>query len=283
MVPGPLALTGPANGERGLGEPPWSGDNAPVTRTPSVIAGTCTVASVAGTALLLFGETPYQPMPALLASGGLLVLTVVAVAGLLIARSRWARPVLAGCSLAWLGVCAVGAPSPVWAVTVAAASASLAGVTGPWLGRWVRRRPSASGPSPLVTTLLLSLAAAPAATGLASPSGVHAAVFTWAWWCPMVAVALGRGAVGSLASARVITPALALGAAAMAALPGGIVAPLVAVLPTALAWRREVRIAVAPVAPERVDPVPFPPELVPPEVLAAAGLDDRGRRIEDAT
>jgi hypothetical protein len=248
-----------------------------VTRAPSVIAGIATIASVAGTALVLFGDTPYEPLPALLASGGLLVLTVITAAGILVARSRWARPMLVGSSVAWLGVCAASAPSPAWAVTVAAAAASLAGASGPWLGRWLRRLPSASGPSPLVTTLLLALASAPAVIGLASPSGLHPAVAAWASWSVLLAIGLGRGAVGSLTSARLFNPVLAVAAAAVAGMPGGLLVPVVAAVPTALAWRREVRIAVVPLAPERAHPVPFPPELVPPDVLSAAGLDDRGR------
>jgi hypothetical protein len=43
-------------------------------------------------------------------------------------------------------------------------------------------------------------------------------------------------------------------------------------------WRREVAVALAPPLVRRSDPMRIPPELAPPDVLDAAGLDDRGRR-----
>jgi hypothetical protein len=254
-----------------------------VARAPSTVAALATATSVSGTLLVVMGDTPLAASSAMLGAGGLLVLTVVAVAGMLLARARWARLILLSCTVAWLGVAAASPRSALWGTLVVVAAASLAALAGPWLGRWLRRLPSATGPSPVVTALLLSLVAAPALVGLSSPDGVHVGPIAWSLWSLALAVALGRAVPGSLTSVRVVSPLLAVGAGIAAGFPGGLVPPAVAVVPTALAWRREVRVAVVQPVPRRSNPVPFPTELVPPEILAAAGLDDRGRRVEDGT
>jgi hypothetical protein len=56
--------------------------------------------------------------------------------------------------------------------------------------------------------------------------------------------------------------------------PALLVAGLIVVIP---AWHRDVALAIAPAAPSRGTAVAIPPELVPPEILEAAGLDERGR------
>jgi hypothetical protein len=259
-----------------------AGDNGPVPRVPAVAAALATVTSVSGTLLVVVAETPYAASSAALVSAGLLLLTVVGVAGIVLARGRWARRLLMACTGAWLAVAAVSPPSPLWGSLVVAAAASLGFLAGPWLDRWLRRLPSARGPSPTVTLLLISLTAAPAAVGLASPAGAHAGSIAWSAWSLALALALGKALPGSLSAVRLANPILALGAGIVAGLPGGLAAPAAAVAPTALAWRREVRVAVVPTAPTRSEPVPFPPELVAPDVLSAAGLDARGARTREA-
>jgi hypothetical protein len=265
----------------GSSDPARSGDNGPVPRAPYAVAALATVTSVSGTLFVAIGDTPYAPSSALLGAGGLLVLTIVGVAGMLLARARWSRLTLLLCAVAWLAVAAASGRSALWIVLVAVAAATLTALSGPWLGRWLRRLPSATGPSPVVAALLLSLAAAPAAVGLSSPGGVAPGPMAWSVWSVVLAVAVGRAVPGSLTAVRVVSPVLALGAGIAAGLPGVLVTPAVAALPTALAWRREVRVAVVQPAPTRSTTVPFPTELVPPEILAAAGLDDRGRRVDD--
>lgn len=250
-------------------------------RAPSAVASLATVTSVSGTLLVVIGDTPYSPSAAMLGAGGLLVLTIVGVAGMLLARARWSRLVLLSGTVAWLAVAAASDRSALWVVLVLVAATSVTALSGPWLGRWLRRLPSATGPSPVVFALLLSLTAAPAAVGLSSPGGVHPGPIAWSVWSLVLAVAVGRAAPGSLTAVRVVSPVLAVGAGIAAGLPGGLVIPAVAAVPTALAWRREVRVAVAQPAPTRSETVPLPTELVPPEILAAAGLDDRGRRVDD--
>jgi hypothetical protein len=97
-----------------------------------------------------------------------------------------------------------------------------------------------------------------------------------------LALALGRAVPGSLTAARWLHPALGVVAALLAGAPQGFTVAAAALAASTLAWTRDVRLAVVPPA---HDPsvVAFPPELVAPEILAAAGLDDRGRRQDDQT
>jgi hypothetical protein len=257
------------------------GDNALVIPPPLVVAGLVTLASLAGTVLLVVGTAPYVPSSAALAASGLLILTVVGLAGMLVANARWSRPVLLPVVGAWL---AVAAASPLTAASIAlvvAAAGALAALAGPWPGRWLRRTPSLQGPSPVMTSVLLLLVATPAAAGLALPSGAPVTVWAWSAWSLALALALARRVRAALFGVRLLHPLFAVAAAWPATPPAPVLLSAMAVTTAALAWRREVRHAVtAPmVIPSRA--VPFPPELVPPEVLAAAGLDDRGRPIRD--
>lgn len=252
-----------------------------MTAAPLVAVGLVTAAALAGAVHLVAGDTPFEPSSAGLAAVGMLLLSVVCAAGVVIARSRWARGTGLALSAVWLAVAGSGPLSATAIVLVIAASAAATAMATPWLGRWLRRLPSADGPPPSVVALLLVLVATPAATGLSSPGGIHPAAWAWAGWSLALGLALSRAVPGTLAAARIVHPALGAGAGALAGLPGATAIVAAAAGTAALAWRREVGLVVSPVEPDRADPVPFPPELVPPEVLAAAGLDDRGRPLED--
>lgn len=248
---------------------------------PLVASSLATLTAVAGTVTLVAGQTPYAASAATLVAVGMLTLTVVSVAGLLVARGRWSRLVAAGGAATWLGVAAASPLGPASTVLITLAAATLAALLGPWLGRWLRRLPPAGGPSPPAAALLLGLTATPAAAGLASPGGAHPALWAWGLWSLALAVAVARATPGSLIATRIGHGALALAVAAIIGFSEGLVAPIVASVPVALAWRRQIRIELVPVEARRGDAVPFPPELVHPDVLAAAGLDDRGHRREE--
>jgi hypothetical protein len=255
----------------------------PVSIAPPATVAFLTLAALAGAVLLNGGGTPYEPAPAALVSIGMTVLTVVACAGLLIARGRWARVVSAALAAVWVGVVAASPLSPVSITVLVAAAFTVGATAGPWLGRWLRRLPPAQGPPPSVSALLIALLATPAVVGLASPSGLHAVAWGWSASSLLLAPALGRAAPGSLSGARFVHPAVGAAAAVLVGFPGGVAYGALVVASGVLAWRRDVALAVSPISTDRTAPVPFPPELTPPEVLAAAGLDDRGRPLEDDT
>jgi len=256
---------------------PEARDNAPMPRSPFAIAALTTATVVLAGARLVLGETVYHPSSGALVACGLLLVTVVSLAAFLVGRTRWSRYALYGCVGAALAAGSAGDGTPMWWFLAATSVAALVGLIGPWPDRWLRRLPSADGPPPAATALLVALVATPAFSGLGAPLGTHRAVWAWAAWCVVLALALGRAVPGSLTAARWLHPALGVVVALLAGAPQGFTVAAAALAASTLAWTREVHLAVAP--PAR-DPsvVPFPPELVAPEILAAAGLDDRGRR-----
>jgi hypothetical protein len=124
------------------------------------------------------------------------------------------------------------------------------------------------------------LVATPAFSGFAAPAGTHSAVWAWSAWCVVLALTLGRLVPGSLTAARWLHPALGVIVALLAGAPQGFTVAAAALAATTLAWTRDVRLSVVPPV-QSPSVVPFPPELVALEILAAAGLDDRGRRQDD--
>jgi hypothetical protein len=244
--------------------------------SPFVIAGLTTATVVLAGARLVLSETVYHPSSGALLACGLLLLTVVSLAAFLVGRTRWSRYALYGCVGAALAAGSAGDASLLWWLLAATSVAALIGLIGPWPDRWLRRLPPADGPPAAATALLVALIATPAFSGFAAPLGTDRAVWAWSAWCVVLALSLGRAVPGSLAAARWLHPLLGLLAALLAGAPQGFTVAAAALAATTLAWTKDVRLAVAPPAQDR-GVVPFPPELVAPEILAAAGLDDRGR------
>lgn len=244
---------------------------APLTVTALVATST-----LLGALLLSLGQA-LAPSSAVVAGLGMVVATVVASAGTLLARGRWAAPLDAAIAVTWIGV-AVAAPLDGLSVSlIAVAAVAVTASLGPWLGRWVRHLPRADGPPPAAVVMLLTLVATPAAAALSSPGGIGPGAITFAGWSLLLAVALARITVGSLTAARVLHPAAAVAAAIESGWPGGLVIAAAGALVACLAWRGDVTLAVAPAAPRRGEVFAIPPELVPPEVRESAGLDQSGR------
>jgi len=243
---------------------------------PLVITALVVASTVLGTLGLAFGDW-LTPGPAIVAVIGMVILTLVAASGTLLARGRWAGPIDAAVAAAWIGT-AVATPLDAlgWA-TILVAGAALAAVTGPWLRGWLRHRPRADGPPPVAVALLLALLATPPAIAFASPEGLPIPAVVLCAWAPLLALALARITPGALAGTRVIHPALSVAAGVALGLPGGIVAIGLGAFVTVLGWRRDLALAIAPAVPIRGEAYAIPPELAPPEILEAAGLDEHGR------
>lgn len=243
---------------------------------PLTVTALVAFATLLGGFQLAFGDL-LDPVSAAVAGAGMVILAIVAASGTLLARGRWAAPTDAAIGATWIGIAVAGPLGPLSIALLAAGALALAAASGPWLHGWLRRLPRADGPPPAAVVLLLALLATPVVAAFASPSGMPVLSVVLAAWSALLAMGLARILPGSLLAARVLHPALCAAAAVAAGVPGG--APLVAVgvVATAAAWRRDVALAIAPAVPRRSDAVAIPPELVPPEILEAAGLDDRGR------
>ncbi len=242
-------------------------------------AGAAVVASsVAWAMRLVTADEPLAASSAVLVAADALLLAVIATAGFLLARSQWARHLAVGL-LGAEAALAAALPRDGWTWAALAATA-VAGalVASPPATRWVRRLPAAGGPPPRVVVLLVVLVALPGVVGLAVPDGPGLA--QWALVAAALAAAWGysRAHAAGLWGLRLGFPAVALVGAVTAGWPGGAAIAAVAAAATALAWLRDARLAALPLTPPRVETYRIPPELAPPEVLDAAGLDRSGRR-----
>ncbi len=222
---------------------------------------------------LSLASSPFHESSALLLSAGLVLFTLVAVTGLLLARARWSVRACAAVAICWIGIAVIVA-SPTAIAGATAATGALAGAAGPWMGRWARHTSFVDGPPPMAVVALLLLLSTPVALALGSPGGVGALHWSFAGWALGLAFALSRALKGSLSLLRVVHP-VASAALVVVEGPGALPAAVLGVAAAALGWLRDVAASITHRPPESV---PIPPELAPTEVLDAAGVDESGRR-----
>lgn len=241
---------------------------------PLLAALVVLASSLAWSLQLILDPEPFAPGSAAVLALTLIALALVAVTGLLLARSRWA---------AWLAVALAAAQIALaivlpidWrgvAVVMALALATLAATT-----RGERPQVSSDGPPPLAVVLLLLLVAFPALVAVSNADGISVAAVVGSGVVVLAAVIYGRGGIAALWAMRSLVPLGAVLAAATTPLP-----PAAAVLAagaglSALGWSPVIANAAAPLVPLRSPGYRIPPELAPREILDAAGLDERGRR-----
>ncbi len=251
----------------------------PAPLTLSALLG---VTATVGVVRLALDPDPFSADSAALVSMGLGVLTVVTIAGVLLARGRWSRWVAAALAGAWLVVVVVAELDLLGGALLLGAAAIAGTAAGPWLPRWLRHRPAAQGPPPAGALLLLTLIAAPAAVGLAEPTDAGVAGWIFSLWCLGLALGIGRALNPALWAGRILHGPAAAVCSVLLGLPGAIAISGLGVLHLALLWRRDVRLAVKPLLPGPSPAVPIPPELMDPTIMRAAGLDDRGRPMEES-
>ena len=240
---------------------------------PPVAAAALVTASggIWGSALLVEGE--------LLAGIGAWLVTLVAITGLLVARSRWAvRLSLAVAALAVPGVLVLNQPV-LEVVGVLASVLAVWVVLGAATAAAVRPFRAADAPPDEAGVLMLLLVSAPLVLGLAT-LGAEPPVVTIAVGlaAPVLAWWFGRRSAIALWIARVVAPVALLGSAVVEGWPRGFAAAALACAVGWFAWQPAVRLAAVPLAPTKSDAKPVVAEFAPVEVREAAGLDERGRR-----
>ena len=245
---------------------------------PLIVALLIAATSVTGTVVLAIAPDPLAGSSAALFAAGSAAVTLVAVAGILLARGRWARHLGTVVALTWIGVGTTLETSAGFAV-IGVAAAGLGASTGPWLGRWLRHLPRSDGAPATAVVALITLLLTPPALALAAPHGVAGAAWGFAAWSGVLAFAIARIVPGALTAARVVHPVAALATLIAIRLPGAIPAVISAGVVSAMCWRRDVALAVAPLLPTTSAVHRLPPELAPRDVLAAAGADESGRRV----
>lgn len=242
---------------------------------PLMVAIALAVSVAVGALGLAIDPAPFSADASMLILGGLAVLTVVAAAGVLLARGRWSRVLTGLVGAQWVAI-GVGLDAN-WGLPITVAGAVvMAGAIGPWLRRWLRHLPSADGPPVAAVVLLLTLLATPVAIGWATIDGVPPAAWLVSGWALVLAFSVARAVPGALTACRVGHPIVSAVAIGFLGGPGSIVVAVTGTLVTVLAWRRDFSRALVP-AEIRSEVVRMPPELTPPDVLEAAGLDESGR------
>lgn len=246
-------------------------------RSPVVIAAVLFLASLAWALTLAFGSGPFATSSAaLLAIDILLVGTVISV-GVALSRGRWTRKA-ALVLLAGQALLAVFVDVDGWSVAAIVLTAGSIGLfAGPWLNTWLRKLPKADGPPPRAALLALSLIALPALVAVTAPTGVTAAGWVLSGFSLVAAFAYSRAWLTALWAVRTALPILGIVTAAALTWPGGLALGFGVVMLTALAWAPDSLQALLGTTPTPADPVAIPAELIPREVLDAAGLDERGR------
>lgn len=247
---------------------------------PPVVAGLATLVCGAtwAMAFLLEGSVPAGSRW-LLGVGAWLV-TLVALAGLLLARSRWSTRLAMGvAALAVPGVVVVDRSPVVLVVGAVAAVATVVAAVRALDGGAVRPFRAADAPPDDAVVLMLLGVVGPVVLGLGSlPDGPTVATAAAAVVLPVAAWWFGRVSVPALWAERVLVPLLAAAAGVTQGLPGGVVGITLAAAVGWYAWRPQVRLAADPLAPTKVDAKPVFAEFAPREVREAAGVDERGRR-----
>jgi hypothetical protein len=251
-------------------------------RSTLLITAALPAAAVARAIDLAIDSSPLATDAGAVLAIGMVVLAIVASVGLVVARSRWAR--LLGLALGGLslGLATVMDLDPSGWTALVLSTLAVLGLSGPWLTRgWLRHLPSATGPPPVAVAVVLGLLALPVVAALAGPGGLSSAAWVVVGLSTATAWGLSRALTPALWAARIAVPVAALGAG-LISLPGGLAIIAAGGATTLGAWQRDVALAVSPLIQRGNPPVPVPPELVPPDLLEAAGFDDRGRpfRVE---
>jgi hypothetical protein len=246
-------------------------------RSPLLVAATIVLSSLGWALVLAFGSGPFASSSAALLAADLLILGTVIAVGVVLSRGRWTRRaafvLLGGQTL--LGV--VLEVDGWWIAAVVLSAIAIGSVAGPWLAGWLRKLPRADGPPAGAVSLNLGLIALPALVAATAPEGIPVGGWILSGFGVVAAWAYSQAWLPALWAIRVALPVLGIVAAARLSWAGVLVLGLISVMLTALAWSPDVLRATMAATPARVDLVPIPPELAPPEVLEAVGLDDRGR------
>ena len=207
--------------------------------------------AIAGTGIVWALRLGFSPSPLAASSAASLavstiIVSLIAVAGILVPRARWGRRLSFGV-VALSGLLAVIFGPDAWtAVAVLPAAIALVALVGPWLDSWLRRFSSADGPPWRAIAVPVAGALTPAAVALAKPGGLGPAAIGYATAVVIVSWAYSRAQLWAL---WVLRLGLIPGAVAIAL--GGSTAGLIGLVAwslgvSILAWSRDAAVAASP-------------------------------------
>lgn len=226
-----------------------------VPRVHLLIGATALCAVALGVLAILTFDGSMTSSSAALIAFGLVVAGLTSLAGLLLARSPWARWTLIGTVIVAMGLASLDSSPLTWA-TLAVGAFALVGLFGPWLRLWIRHHTITDAPGPTVVFLLSVGPAAPLFVGLCTAwSGADP--LSWLLACTTLAASMlyGRGSSFGLWILRLAVPLIGVGAAVTAGPLGGALIGVGVVAVTVAAWlpaARKTTTVIAPVLPEPV-------------------------------
>ncbi len=185
---------------------------------------------------MMIDPAPLAPGSAALVATGIILYTLIALAGILLVHAPWARWLGAGATAGALLMVGVTGFDSGWAlVSIGLGLAALAGLAGPWLNVWLRQRPG-TGPQPVAVALpLVAIGAAPVA-GLAAWSELTTGALIAAVAGVVAAAAYARASRIGLWVLRIGYPLLALIAAVPLGVPEGLLLAGHGAAVAGLAW-----------------------------------------------
>lgn len=234
-------------------------------------------AALAWTLALIVDRGSLGSTGALLTGVGLLLMSTVAVVGMIITGSRWSHRLAAFGVMCGLVVGVVRPIDLFWVLALVLSALAGAVLYLPAVTGRIRRLPAAAGPPTTAVVLPIALISFPYAMGFVIGTSQTWAVMTVGLSAPVFAFGYARVIPGGLLGVRLVWPLIALAAAPFLSLSAATLSAIAALGVAALAWRPEVKASFHPPR-EAGTSYPIPPELAPPDILDAAGLDDRGRR-----
>jgi hypothetical protein len=215
---------------------------------PISIAVLVALANVAWAVQMMTAPGPWEGFgPGLFVAGSTIVV-IVTIVGLLISRARWALHLTALISGAYASAyLAIASPNVFGYAALGLATSSVIAVYGPWLGTWMRKRPSALGPGRVPSNMMLIGLFAPLVTALIQPGRVSVVYVT----LPIVSVvavwAYAQAQVWGLWLLRLGVPIATVVTAVAASTVGAVVASISYGLVLAgFAWRPEPLVMVQP-------------------------------------
>jgi hypothetical protein len=201
-------------------------------------------AGVAWAIHLVVSPEPWAVDSAIAIAIGILVLSIIAISGLLLSRGKWTRYFAAGLVGVQLLLVLVADVEPWMVAALVLSALALGGLTGPWFKGWLRERPAAGSPGAIPISLAIGAFTVVPLVGVAAPDGLGYAHGIAGGLGILTSWGYARGHLWALWSTRTALPA-ALVAAAMSSPMGGAALLLVAAAAIAtLAWKREAQLAV---------------------------------------
>ncbi len=218
-----------------------------MSRAPYVITALFTLSGAAWGIQLGVAPEPFAPGAAAVLALGLVIFVVVAAAGLLLSRGRWAPWLALIVTLAAMALAIVIDDLTAWAIFgLVAGFLTLVGLAGPWLKGWIRERPSAQGPGPKAVGVVFGALALVPAVALSSPSGLEPAHGILGGAGLLLAWGYARAQLWALWGIRLVLPILVLPALYVSPWPGKVLLVIVVGITVGLSWTREAFLAVSP-------------------------------------